>query len=550
MIKILTASEMAAADRAMETRLGVPSRVLMESAGREVASFVLKSVDPSCKKRQAVVLTGGGNNGGDGFVVARYLKEAAWNVMVLATVSIESLKGDASSNALVWKNCGGKVLEVNLDSLNDSEVASLLENSGVIIDAIYGTGFRGSMENWPAKLVELTNEISAKNSIQVVSVDIPSGAEASTGRVLGACINATQTVALQCPKIGHVLFPASRYCGKEVYIADIGISNNLSEIASVRRELVTASAVSGLLSEAYRERDEAHKGRRGHVLVMGGSSGHFGAPKMTALAAIACGSGLVTMCLPKSAAREVQTQLLELMCLEAAEDAYLAFGKPDRGWLKNALEGKNAIAIGPGMGQGEGAGDLLEMVFEESLRLEMPLVIDADAINMISLRKGLVGKIPPQSILTPHPGEMARLCGIETAEVEQDRLGNTGDLAARLKCWVILKGARTVVCGPDGEIFINPAASEILATAGSGDVLTGVLAAMLGRGMGLKNACLCAVYVHGECVGELRHKYGGSVGAKAGDIIDYSPRVINRLLHLPPTDNKPFPGNAISVFGD
>lgn len=522
-MKILTASEMKAADEATLSCLGIPSRVLMENAGRAVADFLIEHFSDRLNQG-VVVITGRGNNGGDGFVTARVLHNRGVNVTVLALDKLNVLKGDAKENAIAYQKSGGKVLEpVALQILPISFV-----EIGLIVDAIYGTGFRGELPDAIFEGISELNSVCAEKKIPIVAIDIPSGIDASTGKASQGSIRATTTVALQSLKIGHVLFPGARFCG-DIFCVDIGVFEKSPEYVAIKRELITPRFVSERLRESFPLDPETHKGKKGHVLVIGGGRGHYGAPRLAGDAALVTGAGLVTLLLPQVAARILGPSLLELMCAELESDPGGDFSGEGLDTFPDLLNSKQALVVGPGLGQGPGAEKIVRQVLTNAKISKIPLVIDADALNIIAKDPTLPQSLPENSVLTPHPGEMARLLSTTTAAISESRLEMARELSAKWKVIVVLKGARTIVACPDGETFINLSATPVLATAGAGDVLSGVIGAFLAMQFSPKDAACAGVFVHGS-VGENLVKAQGPAGLIAGDIVRGIPAVINQLL--------------------
>lgn len=541
-MKIVTAEEMQAADAAATAELGINARVLMESAGRECAAVVLRRYSDAAK-RGVIVAAGPGNNGGDGFVVARSLRAAGCKVKVVCTEAPERLKVDPRANADTWLRLGGEV--TIFPQADKARLTTELCEAGVVVDALFGTGFSGEPRGEAREFIGLIQQARSGGTV-VLALDVPSGLDASSALAAECRIEADCTVALQTLKIGHVLFPGTACCG-DIFVADIGIPAEIGPLRAVRRTLLTPGCVSALLHAGFRPNPQSHKGTRGHVLIVGGSAGHLGAPKMSARAALEAGAGLATMLLPERAAQEIQSQLVETMCMGAPEDSQGGFGETGRDFVEEIVSNKDCVVLGPGLGQGAGAKLLVEHVLTLSATHHYPLVIDADAVNLIGAHPELKRLIPPHAVLTPHPGEMARLMGVSVKQVQSDRLGIASAGSAELGCWLVLKGARSVIAGPSGEIFVNPTACEALATGGSGDVLAGIVGAFAGRGMAVGDAACGGVFVHGLAGESASADEGGNVGVVASDLIERAPKVINSLLAVPASDIF-FPGSAALVL--
>jgi NAD(P)H-hydrate epimerase len=528
-VKILNAEEMRSADAATFSTFGIPSRAVMESAGREVAAFLLERYAERLSDG-VVIITGSGNNGGDGYVAGRALTNIGLRVKIAALKPPAQLSGDAADAAQAYIRSGGDVVEIS----SAEQLSALFENdrAAVVVDAIFGTGIRGALSGLPAAVVSTVNERAEKGRFSVVSVDLPSGLSSDSGEVAGAMIRASETLALQCLKVGHVIFPAAEYCG-EVFVADIGIGAQLPQIRDIRRELLTESRIQQILRTLPSLQSSAHKGSRGHVLVIGGSRGKLGAPKLSGQAALHAGAGLATLLVPSQTVETLSTQLLELMCESLPEHDSPQQAQPQQssgGQLTRLLAGKDAVVIGPGLGQQPETVTFLRTVLAEVRQRQLPCVLDADGLNIVAAHPELQSLLSEQVILTPHPGEMARLAGMETAAVQRDRLGCALQMSKRLNCLLVLKGARTVIVAPDGSLWVNPAATSVLATGGSGDALSGILGALLAQGCSARDAACCGVFLHGAAGELLEQTRQGVFGVLAGDILTTVPQVMNTLL--------------------
>lgn len=529
-MKILTATEMKAADNATFETTGVSSLAVMESAGRAVAQYVVDNFE---LEKYAIihVLCGAGNNAGDGYVIARTLYNLGYTASVLSTKPIEELRGDALINARSYQAlfCKDDSLfeVVDKNYINSAQFEDACCNCDLIVDCLYGTGFKGELTGVDKLLVEKLKELCES---PVIAVDIPSGVEVDSGRVCGEAIKADYTIALQCLKPCHVLYPAAEHCG-EVIVADIGLSVGLPEIAGIQRELITADYVSRFFDGLEFNPSKLHKGKKGSVLVIGGSQGMYGAPQMSAEAALASGAGIVTLALPKTVFKAIAPKQKELMSFGLADTGEGDFSGEEDKKLLEALKGKKAIAIGPGFSTQYGSRLLLEEVLEYAKEHSIPTVVDADGLNILAEERALFELLGEHVVLTPHPGEMARLCATNSDEVQSERFKYALRLADETGATVILKGAHSIVASPEGFIRVNPVVVETLATAGSGDVLTGVVAALLARGdITPFDAASLAVYIHGMAGEFLKTELKGPIGGKAGDIIQEIPKVINFFI--------------------
>ncbi|MBL4635958.1 MAG: NAD(P)H-hydrate dehydratase [Kofleriaceae bacterium] len=509
---VLNAAQMRAMDAETIAKVGIPGAVLMENAGRAVALAVrdLLPAEPTAESR-VTVLCGSGNNGGDGFVAARVLQEEGVVCELFLVAGEPAIGGDASLFLNAFKRCGGTIRF--LKSAADVDAArSEIEGSSVLVDAIFGTGLCRNIEGHLATLIECINQSPA----MVVAVDLPSGLLADTGAILGVCVRADVTVTMAAVKVANVGAPGFAYNG-HVEVAEIGIPRLRIE-ARAQAFVLTASDVVGAMPDVDRN---GHKGRRGHVLAVAGSDGKRGAGRLAALAALRSGAGLVTI-----AAASIDSQ--------AADPIMSAvIGNPAQ--LAEALVRKAALLIGPGMDTGRSGAALVKHALANS---SIPMVLDADALNhLVGDLSAIVAASAPV-VLTPHPGEAARMLEMSIAEVQADRMAAVRLLARETGAVVVLKGARTCICdgghadeGGDGVVFVCDVGGPELATAGTGDVLSGVLAALLAQGLEAPFAAALAVYWHG-IAGSCALDAVGGPGVIASDVIDALPVARTKLQSL------------------
>lgn len=530
-MRILTSQQMTRVDKANYDDIGVSSLAVMESAGRAVVGFLIEHFN-EWLSAEVVIFVGVGNNGGDGFVAARTMRNLGVDTLVVALKPISELQGDSRKNALAWVNSGGETIELSEEKLASFFNSPRCRAAGLFVDCILGTGVEGASRGLASQLIEQINIVSRQAAIPVVAVDIPSGVDASTGKVEGNAMHADVTLTLQCPKVGNILFPGARF-GGELHVLDIGVSASFIEEGEAVGELLDEHFIAELLMDTHSPAPNTHKGTRGHVLIIGGSRGTVGAVRLAGRAALKSGAGLVTVAVPESVYQVLAPQSLELMCA-ALPGSEGIFADSSLDVVKGLVDNMDAVVIGPGMGQGGHTAKLLEHIFGIVSDRNLPLVIDADALNLLATNSALIPKIPSSSVLTPHPGEMARLLGKSIKEVEANRIAAVRSLSERTGCWTVLKGARTIVSSSQGELFFNPAATEALATGGSGDVLSGVLGAFLARGRSLMSASLSAVFLHGLAGTTLEKEKHGPFGIIASDIVEVIPQLLNQLVGLEP----------------
>jgi hydroxyethylthiazole kinase-like uncharacterized protein yjeF len=511
---VVTAEQMREMDRLMIQKYGVPSLTLMERAGEGITQAILETFGRAVKKG-VLVVAGKGNNGGDGLVVARLLQKKRISSEVILLAKRSELSPDAAHNLGAYLKRKGKVTEITGASLD--LLSARLGGKGLLVDAILGTGIKSAVGGLYAEAITLMNAAG----VPTVAVDIPSGLDSDSGRPLGVAVQAEMTVALAYPKLGEVIHPGLSYAG-DLVVADIGIDCRAEKEVSPNIELLEVEQVRQLVPT--REPD-SHKGTYGHVLVMAGSRGKTGAAILAARAAMRSGAGLVTLAAPRSLNAILAGALLEVMT-EPLEHSAAEEIEPlgDDEW-RRLLEKKNSLLFGPGIGVNDSTRSLLRWLLRH---LEIPWVIDADGLSALALEiDRLRGAMTPP-IVTPHPGEMARLIGKDTLAVNRDRIGTARSLATARRCYVVLKGARTVMATPEGKVFINPTGNPGMASGGMGDALAGILAALLGAGFSAEDAMKLGVYLHGF-VGDRVAAEKGEVGLIASDIIDGLPAGMRAL---------------------
>ena len=504
-MKILTAAQMQAVDRRTIDEIGIPGAVLMENAGRGVAEEIMRRFAGTDSPR-ALILAGKGNNGGDGYVVARHLLSRGWAVQTLVLAERSAIKGDAAVNLAALENCGGEVA-----CARDGEaLGRLLASAGeftVLVDALFGTGLTKPVEGFYLQAIAWLNQ----QAHPVVAVDIPSGVDASTGRILGVAVRATLTVSFAFAKIGQVSYPGAGMVG-ELVTVDIGIPAAVNQQVPAEHLLIDAAQGRSLLP--VRTRD-GHKGLFGHLLVVAGSTGKCGAAVMAAESGLRGGAGLVTLACPQSVQPTIASRLSEVMTAPLAElNGELSLQALDT--LLALAEGKQALAIGPGLGLGEETGALVRRLVQDSA---LPAVVDADGLNALCGHMHILERQGDRPmVLTPHPGEMSRLTGLTTAEIQADRFNVARDFALRHRVVLVLKGARTLTASPDGRVNANSSGHPGLASGGMGDVLTGLIGSLLAQGLVAHDAATLGVYLHGLAADRLLSSFGDA-GLLATDVM-------------------------------
>jgi len=471
---------MRALDKATIEEDGVPSLILMERAGYGVFRQLCEWFNP-IEKRRIAVLVGKGNNGGDGMVIARYLYEAGAKVHLWLAEEPDQLRGDA---AIQWQII--RTYAIPALPVPSQPDPALFHEEEALIDALLGIGLQGEVREPYRSLIEAMN----RSGRPIVAVDIPSGLDADTGLERGIAVHATFTVTMALPKLGFFQNAGPRCVGKWVAVP-IGIApRRLRELQGTAR-LLNARDIAAMLPAWA---PDAHKGHRGHVLVVGGSLGMVGAPALAGISALRIGAGLATVATPASIQPQVARFYPELMTIPLPDDGSGALTREGVRALSARWERFDVLALGPGLGQKEPTGSAVRELLTQWGQRERPLVIDADGLNWLA-QLGEAVALPANTVLTPHPGEAARLLHIETQQVQQDRLNAAALLHERYGATVVLKGAYTLVAC-DSALYLVPFAEPSLATGGSGDVLAGAIAGLLAQGLPPPEAAMAGAYLH------------------------------------------------------
>ncbi len=514
-MKVLSSREMREIDRKAIEEIGIIGPILMENAGLRVFEEIKKRY-PDLKKKKIVIVAGKGNNGGDGLVVARHLSNSGCEVEVLLLASKNEIKGDAALNLRIAEKMGIKIAEIK-SSFQLKNHKQKIFRADIVVDAIFGTGLSMAVGGLYEEAIREINTSSAYK----VAIDIPSGLSADTFQVIGPCLKADLTVTLAAPKIAHIFPPAEDFMG-ELVVGDIGIPPFLLEDEKLKLELVEKKKI---LPYFAKRKKDTHKGSYGHLLIISGSLGKTGAAIMAGKAALKMGAGLVTVGTPASCLPIVAKSMMELMTEPLAETEEGTLAKEARAKILELLEGKNALMIGPGISTHPSTQELVLSLVSE---IKIPSVLDADALNILSRKPSLLRNLPQPSVLTPHPGEFARLLNVPTKEVLDKRLEVLPKFAEDYGLYVVLKGYRTLTATPEGKVYINPTGNPGMATAGSGDVLSGMIASMIMQGGDFLESVLAAVYIHGLS-GDLAAERIGEKPLTAGNIITFLPSAIKSL---------------------
>jgi hydroxyethylthiazole kinase-like uncharacterized protein yjeF len=515
-MKVVTPKQMNKIDSLAINSMGIPGIVLMENAALRVVEEVCSYLGRvSCKK--VFVFAGKGNNGGDAFAVARHLFNKGAKVYTYTVADKKDIAGDALTNLKILENLGVEVWELT-NLLQLENLKSELSTADLVIDGIFGTGLKGKIEGLQAAVIKAIN-LSGK---PVISIDIPSGINGETSEVLGCCIKALKTVTFALPKIGLILHPGCEFAG-ELITADIGIPHKVIDSLNIKTKVILRSFVSSLIPVRH---CESNKGDYGRVLIVTGSAGMTGAGCLSAGAALRTGAGLVYLAVPASLSHIYSTSLKESMTVSLEDQGTGFLNRKSIKPLLANMKRKDVIAIGPGLSVNKNIIEIVDAVIKNS---EVPVVMDADALNAVARDTSVLKQRKTQIVVTPHPGEMARLTGMSIEDVQSNRLETAKEFAAQYGVITVLKGAKTIIADPDGTVYINPSGNPGMATAGAGDVLTGIISGFIGQGVKPFEAAVAGVYLHGMA-GDRAAEQKGQHGLIAGDIIEELPYAIKECL--------------------
>ena len=527
-MKILTAAEMREVDRLTTERYGNPGLTLMENAGRSVGEFI-RDRFAHLERRRIVVLCGKGNNGGDGFVAARHLRDMGAKVSAYLFASPEEIRGDAATNLKRWQEASGELHVVR--GAGDWQAAKeVLHSADIVVDALLGTGVRGPVEGLLAEVIADVNRRDPLPDQATVAVDIPSGLNADSGEFTPSCVEADWTVTFTAPKVGMFRGNAERMVG-DLLVRDIGSPPEL--VAEVGKGNLRWSDAKESEAFAVRRKPEGHKGDYGHALIVAGSVGKTGAAVLASWAALRVGAGLVTVATPEPALPIIAAHTPEVMTepLPATNAGTISLRSLDGGRFDSIAAGKRALGIGPGLSTND---ETQQFVRKIAANPSIPIVLDADGLNVFDGRAAELKNPNGLLALTPHPGEMARLLGGSTKDVQSNRVELALKAAADWNACVVLKGHQTVIASPTGEAFINSTGNPGMGTGGTGDVLTGMLSGLVaqyGRGLnysGYAQLVAFGVYLHG-LAGDIAYADHGEAPLMASDMIHAIPRAYQRF---------------------
>lgn len=514
-MKVVTAKEMQELDRLASAQFQIPTARLMERAGEQLLA-ALRAYLGTLDGKRIVIAAGKGNNGGDGLVLARLLREHPCTVETYLASDSSTLRGLSREQ---WQRLkaggpngpGSQYQYFDRTEWTPDQFRRAAAGADVTVDALLGTGLTAPVEGTYAELIGAINTAGTP----VLAVDLPSGINADTGAVMGVAVTAAVTITFALPKLGLLLHPGAARAGR-VIVVDIGIPQAAVDQLALTVEQITPGSIRRALTPRS---PQQHKGDFGHLLVIAGSEGKMGAAAMSALGALRAGTGLVTVAIPRSQNPIIQQLVMEAMSAPMAETTEHTLAEASLHALMQLAAGKHAVAIGPGLSLHPETQALVRALASQ---LVCPLVIDADGLNAIAGRETATTARQAPTVLTPHPGEMARLLGCTADHVEADRPSAAREAARRYRAWIVLKGAHTLVADPDGRLWINTTGNPGMATGGTGDVLTGVLGGLLAQSIALPDAATAAVYLHGVA-GDLAAREIGETSLIAGDLLTFLP---------------------------
>jgi hydroxyethylthiazole kinase-like uncharacterized protein yjeF len=505
-MKVSSVNEMRAMDRYAVERLGIPEAILMENAGQAAASVLSREI--GIRGRKIVIFCGAGNNGGDGFVVARKIHADGGSAKVFILGDPGKFKGAARMNLDILAKLPMEVQPV--DSIKKTRM-DVLHCHG-IVDAIFGTGLDRAISGLYREVIALINASGKK----VLSLDIPSGIDGDTGQIMGVSVQADYTVTFGLPKIGAMLYPGYERCGK-LYVCHISFPPSLYDRDSIKIQVNQPAALP--------PRDKSgHKGSMGEALFIAGAAGYFGAPYFSAMSFLKAGGGYARLAVPRSMVSSIAQKGSEIVFIPQEETASGSIALENKKSLLELCEKMDMVVIGPGLSLDP---ETQQLVRELVKAIKVPVLIDGDGITAVSADLKILKKRKAPTILTPHPGEMARMAGKPVSEVDRQKIAILQKTTRDLGALIVLKGAHSLIACPDERVFINLSGNSGMATAGSGDVLTGAIAAMLGLGLPLEEAVRKGVFIHGFA-GDLAASEKGEDGMTAQDILDYLPQAMKQ----------------------
>ena len=508
-MKVANAEKIRRADKITIEGYGIPGVVLMENASQGVARVCLKELE-GIKEPSVLVIAGKGNNGGDGYAAARLLKNNGVKCEIVVLGDLKEIKGDAKINLDVAHKIG-------IPITNDiSDIDEKIKNADIVLDAIFGTGFAGQAREPHATIIEKINKLAKK----VVSVDIPSGVNADNGHTDGSCVMADVTVTFALPKLGNLLYPGAENTGR-LEVIDISIPEQVIDTLRIDTNYLTEEEAKALLPKRT---PRSNKGTYGKLLILAGSEKMPGAAFLAGKSAYRTGVGLVYSGIPYHRRKVFQQLLPEAICIPLDDYEGTVYDESYDG-IADIIDDMTAIAVGPGLGNGKYVKDFVERVLRNA---KVPVIIDADGLNAISKNPDVLRKTSRTPVITPHPGEMSRLTGLTVKEILADPLECARKFAINYNAITVLKDARTIIAHPDGRVYINLTGNNAMAKGGSGDVLTGIISALVAEGMDSYSAACLGCYIHGKA-GDMAAEDIGHYGVLARDLCEYTAKVLKSM---------------------
>ena len=525
-MKAVTGIDMGKLDKFSIEQIGISGVVLMENAALKIVKHIelylqhkklAQNVEAYFSQKKlaqntVVIVAGKGNNAGDAFVVARHLIVAGMKVKLFCLFDKECINGDARLNFDILQSIGAVTEFLQNDSELDT-LGSEIKNAQIVIDGIFGTGFTGQIQGHIEKAIQIINE----NSNYTISIDIASGIESATGRVAGTCVQAHKTVTFELPKIGQLVYPGIYFTG-ELVVESIGMPRQAIESITLNTNLTDSNFIKAVIPK---RKSEFNKGNCGRVVVVSGSIGMAGSGCIAAKASLRTGSGLVYLAGPSSLINIYQSVVPEAIAINLEENNGI-ISENSKNIILDILGKCNAAAIGPGLSSD---GSIYNIVSSIAENVSIPVVLDADALNALAKNTDILRKFQKAVVVTPHPGEMSRLTGLDISYIQANRIEVARKYASLWGVVVVLKGARTIIADKSGMIYINPTGNAGMATAGSGDALTGIIASLIGQGTGAFEAAVAGVYLHG-LAGDIAAEEKGENGLNAMDIVESVPYAI------------------------
>ncbi len=515
-MKVVTAAEMRKIDHDTIEGIGIPGIVLMETAGSEIVRAIEHHYSTA---KRIGIFVGKGNNGGDGLVIARQLAHTGCDVSIFLVSPADSFVGEARTNLDIARNLGMQIQE----NLTDDSTFIRNLKYDLLVDAIFGTGLRGNVREPISDIINAINDLP----IPILSVDLPSGLDADTGHPLGTCIHADRTGTIGLPKKGLLVHPGAELAG-ELEIVDIGFPQQVIDVQNIKVNWTTEENAAEWLPPRS---SASHKGSYGRVLVVAGSTGMTGAAALTSEAALRVGAGLVTLAIPKSLNPILEVKLSEVMTLPLPETNEGSLAESAATLiLEYAEKTKSVVAIGPGLSQHPETVALVHQLINDNHKsgIGLRMVVDADGLNALSQSTELISLLGEEAVLTPHLGEMARLTNISIPSLAADRISTAEEFAQKHGVNLVLKGAPTITSDPNGNIWINSTGNPGMATAGMGDVLTGIIAGLMTQNIPSESAAILGIYLHG-LAGDIAAESIGMHGLIAGDVLRSVPQAISSV---------------------